>query len=216
MEKKSGEEELKHLGFVKVAAINAVVCISHLYDYAKQNSGSFKSTLETVENAVTTVVRPVYGRFKGVPDDALVFLDMKVDELSNQFDKCAPPVAKSLASKVQQLVKQASEVAAYLAREVIVSGPCATFSSAASLSKNFFVSKLAFLWYEINRFPPVHLVGNMALPTVAYFSERYNNFTSKMDARGYHVFGYFPLVPIDDFIKAYKQVEAAAVVKKDD
>lgn len=72
------ERELKHLGFARVIALNAVVWVSYLYGYAKQNSGPLKSTVETVENAVTTVVHPVYDRFKGLPHDFLVFLDNKV------------------------------------------------------------------------------------------------------------------------------------------
>lgn len=72
------EENLKHLGFVRVLAINTAVLVSNLYEYAKQNSGPLRSTLGTVENAVTTVVRPVYERLKGVPDEVLVFLDQKV------------------------------------------------------------------------------------------------------------------------------------------
>lgn len=75
------EVNLKHLGFVRVLALNTAVLVSNLYDYAKQNSGPLRSTVGTVENAVTTVVRPVYERFKGVPDEVLVFLDKKVSNL---------------------------------------------------------------------------------------------------------------------------------------
>lgn len=75
------EVNLKHLGFVRVLALNTAVLLSNLYDYAKQNSGPLRSTVGTVENAVTTVVRPVYDRFKGVPDEVLVFLDKKVFNL---------------------------------------------------------------------------------------------------------------------------------------
>lgn len=75
------EVNLKHLGFVRVLALNTAVLLSNLYDYAKQNSGPLRSTVGTVENAVTTVVRPVYNRFKGVPDEVLVFLDKKVFNL---------------------------------------------------------------------------------------------------------------------------------------
>lgn len=72
------DRELKRLGFVRIYAINTLVFVSNLYDYAKNNSGSLKSAVGTVENAVTAVVGPVYDKFKGVPDDLLVFLDDKV------------------------------------------------------------------------------------------------------------------------------------------
>lgn len=70
--------ELKHLGFVRMVAIHALVCVSNIYDYAKQNSGPLRSTVSTVESAVTAVVGPVYRKIQGVPDDLLVFLDDKV------------------------------------------------------------------------------------------------------------------------------------------
>lgn len=63
---------------MRILAINAVVLVSSLYDYAKQNSGSLKSSVGKVESAVTAVVGPVYQRFKDVPAEILVFLDKKV------------------------------------------------------------------------------------------------------------------------------------------
>lgn len=72
------KQELKHLGFVRITAIHALVCVSNLYDYAKHNSGPLRSTVATVESAVTTVVSPVYHKFKDLPDDLLGFLDEKV------------------------------------------------------------------------------------------------------------------------------------------
>ncbi|KAB2635687.1 REF/SRPP-like protein [Pyrus ussuriensis x Pyrus communis] len=76
----SKEKELKHLRLLRVAAIQTLVFVSSLYDYAKQNSGPLRSTVGTVEGAVTAVIGPVYRKFKGVPDDVLAFLDTKVDE----------------------------------------------------------------------------------------------------------------------------------------
>lgn len=76
--KNSKEQGLKHLGFMRVAAIQILTSVSNLYDYAKQNSGPLKSAVEKVEGAVTTVVTPVINKFKDVPDSLLVFLDQKV------------------------------------------------------------------------------------------------------------------------------------------
>lgn len=70
--------QLKHLGFVRALAINAAVVVSTLYCYAKENSGSLKSAVGKVENAVSAAAGPVYDKFKGVPGDILVFLDKKV------------------------------------------------------------------------------------------------------------------------------------------
>jgi len=182
--------ELKHLGFVRVAALNAAACISSLYDYAKQNSGSLKSAFGRVEDAVTAVVRPVYDRINGVPDDVLVFLDKKVDDLSNQFDERAPPMAKTVVGKVQQVVKTTSSTVMTLGREAVNDGPRAALSHALTLYKAFAVYNLALLWYVANRYHQLHLLGVKVIPTVGHWSEEYNQFMAKMDARGYHIFGY--------------------------
>lgn len=61
-------EELKYLGFVKIAAIKAFVCVSNLYEYAKQNSGPLRSAVRTAEDTVTTVLGPVYNKSNGLPN----------------------------------------------------------------------------------------------------------------------------------------------------
>lgn len=78
MENESRNRELKHLGFVKIAVIQTVLCVTNLYDFAKQNSGPLRSAVESVESAVNTVVAPAYEKLRIAPDDVLVFLDEKV------------------------------------------------------------------------------------------------------------------------------------------
>lgn len=63
---------------MRILTINAVVLVSNIYDHAKHNSGSLKSTVDKVETAVSTVVGPVYHIFEDVPSHLLVFLDNKV------------------------------------------------------------------------------------------------------------------------------------------
>jgi len=100
--KKSEEEELKHLGFVKIAAMKALVCVSNLYGFAKQNSGLLRSAVGTVEDTVTTVLGPVYHKFNAVPNHILLFVDNKVS-FSLSFIKiyifcfcCFTPSTKSV------------------------------------------------------------------------------------------------------------------------
>ncbi|GLT29158.1 hypothetical protein SLA2020_040420 [Shorea laevis] len=70
--------KLEHLGFVRMAAIQALVCVLNLYKYVKQNSGPLRSTVGTVDGAIAIVVGPIYEKLKGVLDHLLVFLDDKV------------------------------------------------------------------------------------------------------------------------------------------
>lgn len=77
---------LEYLGFARMIAISTVMCLFNLYEYAKQKSGPLKSSLGTIENAVTIVLGPLCRKYKGVPDDALAFLDRKVSYLLNQLN----------------------------------------------------------------------------------------------------------------------------------
>ncbi|RRT40278.1 hypothetical protein B296_00041665 [Ensete ventricosum] len=71
-------EGLKYLGFVHVAALQAVVCLVGLYEFAKDNSGPLKPGVHSVECAVTAVIGPVYEKFRDVPYEILKFVDTKV------------------------------------------------------------------------------------------------------------------------------------------
>ncbi|KAK4402644.1 REF/SRPP-like protein [Sesamum angolense] len=215
VEAERNDVQLKHLGFVRILTINALVLVSNLYENAKQNSGSLKSAVDTVENAVTTVVGPVYERLKGVPADLLVFLDKKVDEATHKFDECAPPTAKKVVFKAHLLAKKAAEAVEDLAEEAKVAGPLAALTRAGTISKHFAVTQLALVWYKVNEYPALHGVSEMAIPTAAHWSEKYNNLVNSKAAKGYSFFSYVPLVPIDELAKSYKQVEAAAGKKTD-
>lgn len=138
------------------------------YDYAKRNSGPLKSTVGTVENAVTAVVTPVYERFKGVPGYLLVFVDEKVNKAIIKFDECAPSAAKNAVSKGQFIVKKASQIAQDLVKEAQFSNPLAAISHAGTMSKHFAVSQLAVVWYKVNQYPPLHGVSEKAVATAAH------------------------------------------------
>nr|KJB15544.1 hypothetical protein B456_002G183700 [Gossypium raimondii] len=105
---------LKHIAFVRVAAIRTLVYVSNLYGYAKQNSGPLRSTVGTVEGAVAAIVGPVYEKYKDVPDHLLVFLDSKVWvklNRSSAFQSVAEkivPTASNLSDKYNCLVKDMS------------------------------------------------------------------------------------------------------------
>lgn len=75
---REGEIQLKRLGFLRTFTVNVVVLVSNIYDYAKENSGSLKPSVDKAESAVAAVVSPIYERFKGVPSHLLLFLDTKV------------------------------------------------------------------------------------------------------------------------------------------
>lgn len=77
-EQAQAEERLKYLGFIHLAAMQALVCFTKLYVYARENSGPLKPGVHTMEGAVKTVIGPVYDKFHGVPYDLLKSVDQKV------------------------------------------------------------------------------------------------------------------------------------------
>ncbi|CAK7336174.1 unnamed protein product [Dovyalis caffra] len=206
--------ELKHLRFVRIAAIQVLVCVSNLYDYAKRNSGPLRSAVGTVDGTVTAVVGPVYEKFKGVPDHLLVFLDHKVDEATIKFDKHAPPVAKQVVSQARNLIKSASEKAKVLANEFQAGGPRAAVYYVATESKHLFLTESVKVWVKLDQYPSIHRVGEVAVPAATSLAQKYNHFVKDMNQRGYAVFGYLPLVPIDEISKEFKQ-EGDAEKKED-
>ncbi|ESQ28574.1 hypothetical protein EUTSA_v10019076mg [Eutrema salsugineum] len=213
-ETSSKELGLKHLGFVRIAAIHVLVSFTSLYDYAKQNSGPLKSAVGKVEGAVTAVVTPVYNKFKDVPDTLLVFLDHKVGEVSVKFDKHAPPMAKQVVTQASVLMSKATEKAQGFVKEARTGGPKAAFNYAATEYKCFLVTNSVKAWAKLNQYKPIHAVGGKALPVAAHFSGMYNDLVTDMTQMGYPVVGYFPLVPVDDIVKAYEKEDAAG--KKED
>lgn len=200
--------ELKHLGLFRMAAIQALICVSNLYEYAKQNSGPLKSTIGTVEGAVTTVLSPVYERFKGVPDDLLVFVDNKVDEATHKLEEHAPPLAKQAVMTTRDLIQEASEKTQKIVGEARRDGSKAALHMATAECKQFLLTNSVKAWVKLNNFTPVHTVADMAVPTAAHWSEKYNDVVKNMSQKGYPLVGYLPLVPVDEIAKAFKQGEA--------
>ncbi|XP_042501128.1 REF/SRPP-like protein At1g67360 [Macadamia integrifolia] len=201
----SEKQQLKHLGFIKIAAINTLVCISNLYEYAKQNSGPLRSGVRTVEGTVTTVVAPVCEKFRDVPYNLLVFLDKKVDEAANKFDKDAPHLAKQVVSHASCMIQKASKVAQSFVSEVRTGGVPAAINYGLGLYKDFVLDQSVRVWYVLNQVPPFQKGAEMVVPTAAHCSDKYNHVVVDMRQKGYAAFAYLPLVPLDKIAKAFNR-----------
>ncbi|XVF32748.1 hypothetical protein REPUB_Repub17cG0110100 [Reevesia pubescens] len=84
MKIEENEKKLKYLDSVQVALIYAVVCLSSIYEYAKENSGPLKLRVQTVEGNVKTVISPVYDKFHDVPFELLKFVDCKARAMASK------------------------------------------------------------------------------------------------------------------------------------
>ncbi|KAM7484071.1 hypothetical protein LguiA_000080 [Lonicera macranthoides] len=201
------DRELKYLGFIKVIAINAVICLWKLYEYAKLKSGPFKSTIGTVESLVTAIVGPFYDRAKVLPDDVLLFLDNKVNEATYKFDEQAPPLAKQVVSQVHSIVHKSSEIALSLAQEAKSGGPIAAIHYAGTVFKQSVPRQLAMVLYAFDKIPPpFDSMARNAAPAFANWSDTYNRAIKGMAAKGYTFFNHLPLVPIDEIAEEFNKL----------
>ncbi|KAL2343458.1 hypothetical protein Fmac_004743 [Flemingia macrophylla] len=204
---KKRHEELKHLGFVKIAAIKAFVCVSNLYDFVKQNSGPLRSAVGTVEDTVTTFLGPVSHKFKAVPNHLLLFVDNKVDEARYKMDKNAPPLVKQVASGVNCLVQEVTQKAEKVVSEAQCGGARAAARYVATESKQIVVFSSVKLWNVLNHYPPFHAVAEVVVPTAAHWSEKYNNvIKNTSESKGFALLKYLPLIPIDEIAKEFKPI----------
>ena len=130
-----------------------------------------------------------------------------MDEATHKFDEHAPSFAKYVASQAKDLIQKVAHEAGKVASEAQCGGPRAAMHYVTTESKHFLLDNSVKLWKGLNHYPTFHAVAEMAVPTAAHWSEKYNHVIKNMTGKGYAVFGYLPLIPIDDIAKAFKQGE---------
>ncbi|KAL3531454.1 hypothetical protein ACH5RR_010776 [Cinchona calisaya] len=216
-------KELKYLDFVRVAAIYMVVCLSSLYEYAKENSGPLKPGVQTVEGTVKTVIGPVYQKFRHVPFELLNFVDRKVDDSIKELDRHVPSVLKQASHQVLLVAHEGREVASEVQRTGLVD--TATSIATSVFTKYEPTAKKLYLKYEplaeqyavstwrsLNQLPLFPQVAQLMVPTVAYWCEKYNEVVAYTAKSGYTVSHYMPMVPIEKIAKAFKGAQSGPTV----
>ncbi|GMN38031.1 hypothetical protein TIFTF001_007308 [Ficus carica] len=212
-----GEEKiLKHLEFVQVAAIYIVVCFSTVYEYAKENSGPLKPGVQTVEDTVKTVIGPVYEKFHDVPFQFLKFVDCKVDEVLSDLDGHVPLLVRQGSS---QAVAAARAVAAEVQSSGVVGATRVVYARYEPAAKEL-IEKYepeaeqyaVAAWRGLNRLPLFQQVAQIAVPTAAYWAERYNEGVACAVERGYAVGSYLPLIPVERIAKVFDEGESGPPV----
>lgn len=140
---------------------------------------------------------------------------LQVDEATIKFDKHAPPLAKRVACQAHCMILKASEIAKNLVNEAQVGGPKAAVHYATAESKQIIVTQSVKGWYELNKIKPLHSAAKKAVPVAAQWSEKYNCLVTEKTKKGSPVFKYFPLVPVDDIAKIFRQSEVAKEKKSE-
>ncbi|KAK9108484.1 hypothetical protein Syun_024495 [Stephania yunnanensis] len=208
-ENRKEELKLKHLGFVRIYSIHILVYVSNLYEYAKQNSGPLRSGIRSVEGNVTSVLGPVYHKFKGVPLKSLIFLDNKVEEGRIKFDGSAPPLAKQLTYRAWGVVLKTTSLIKSTVYEARRDGVASAANHIKKDSEQFMSKQAVNAWFKLNEVPVLRTVAEIAVPTAAHWSGKYNQTVTYYAKKGYAVFGYLPLVPVETIAKAFRRREAA-------
>ncbi|KAI3509227.1 hypothetical protein L1887_24344 [Cichorium endivia] len=195
----SEQEKLKYLEFVQVAVLHTVLYASKAYDYAKDNSGPLKPSVETIEGTLKTVVGPAYHKFHGVPVEVLKLVDRKVDESITIIDNRVPPFVKEV--KTTGVVETASGLAktAYTKIEPTAKG---LYTKYEPVAEQYAVSA----WQSLNQLPLFPKVAKVVVPTAAYCSEKYNQTVQETAEKGYKVSSYLPLVPTERIAKVFNSV----------
>ncbi|XWS31705.1 hypothetical protein CRYUN_Cryun23aG0099100 [Craigia yunnanensis] len=207
------DKKLKYLDFVQVAAIYAVVCLSSIYEYAKENSGPLKLGVQTVEG---TVIGPVYDKFHDVPFELLKFVDRKVDESLSELDRHVPSLVKQASSQARAMASEVQRAGVVNAAKTITRTVYTKYEPTAKelyykyepVAEKFAVSA----WRSLNLLPLFPQVAQIVVPSAAYWSDKYNQAVYYSGERGYAVASYIPLIPIDRVAKVFEDSGRATAI----
>nr|AGE89409.1 small rubber particle protein SRPP4 [Taraxacum brevicorniculatum] len=178
-EVQSEKETLKHLGFVEEGIQQVAGYASKVYDYAKENAGTLKPGVETIETTVKTYGGPAYDTLNGV----LKFADNKVAQLDSVLPPSVKETAKSLSTTVVSDVKNVGVVETVKELLIKMEPTVEDYASSA--------------WKTISDLPLVAKLAAAIAPLATYITEKYNGTVQQTADEGYKVSSYLPLVPTD-------------------
>ncbi|XP_038682483.1 stress-related protein-like [Tripterygium wilfordii] len=210
------ERELKYLDFVQVAAIYFFVCFSTIYEYAKENSGPLKAGVQTVEGTVKTVIGPVYEKFQDVPFELLKFADRKVDESLSELDRYVPSLVKQVSSQARVVASEVQRAGVVDASKIITRNVYTKYEPTAKelygkyepMAEQYAVA----YWRLLNRLPLFTQVAQIAVPTAAYWSKKYNRAVCYATERGHAAACYLPVIPVERIAKMFGETESRPTV----
>ncbi|KAJ3683724.1 hypothetical protein LUZ60_013951 [Juncus effusus] len=215
------ERGLKHLNFARVAAVHAVLCLTSLYELAKDNAGPLKGGIQAAENTVKSVMSPVYDSFHDAPLVLLSFADSKVDYALAKLKSYVPPTMKSVTCHSINGAKNISmalrEILSDIHKSGISNGLKAAYEryepAAQDLYKQYepVAEQYAVtIWQRLNRLPVFPHVAHMLVPTAAYWAEKYNIILEHANAHEFRIASYLPEIPIEKIAKVFNGADGDA------
>ncbi|KAI3942103.1 hypothetical protein MKW92_033132 [Papaver armeniacum] len=182
---RSAKENLKHLAFIHIATVQAVVFLSKIYKFAKEKSGPLKPGVESVEGTLKTVVAPVYDKFKDIPYNVLKFVDRKVQTIGSEVQhsgliETARAFALNAYTKVEPSAKEA-------------------YAKYNPIAEKY----AAKTWRQLNKLPLFPTVAKIMLPTASMLADTYNSAVSNATERKLPVSSFLPLIPKERIAKVF-------------
>ncbi|KAI3817454.1 hypothetical protein L1987_11245 [Smallanthus sonchifolius] len=136
-----------------------------------------------------------------------------VDDVAQSLVTNPTNLANQIVNTTNSLVNEnplLEAVAQNIGKEPQATGTKAALQSAYMTLKLAGIPVIAQLWYEVvNQYPTVAELSEFILPVVECLCQLYNKVVTYMDGKGYSIFGYLPLVPIDEMKAAYKLVKTS-------
>lgn len=118
----------------------------------------------------------------------------------DKFDKHAPSSAKQVVYQAVGCIQKALEKTQVFVNDAQTR---TAIHYAATEYKQFLFNKsIKFLVGLEYQCPTIHTVAEKVTPVAAYFSKKYNQVVRDLTLKGYTIFGYVPLVPIDEISTA--------------
>ncbi|CAM0907384.1 unnamed protein product [Alopecurus aequalis] len=212
---------LRRLEFVHVAAAQAALCIAGLYALARDHAGALRPGVDAVDSAVRGVAGPVYD----LPLDLLTFVDRKVDGAVQELDRHLPSALKAASAKAYEVAREIADEAlrsgvtgaARLAYGKVEPVAKDAYEKIEPAAKDLYVryepaaEHLAVsLWRSLNRLPLFPQVAQIAVPTAAYWCEKYNRVIAYAAQHGFAGARYLPAIPVQRIAKVFGEASPEA------
>ena len=151
----------------------------------------------------------------------------QVDDALVELDGHVPSLVKHVSTQALTAVHKALEVARSVVAEVQRSG---VVDSAKNITITLYANyeptakELYYkyepvaeqyavsAWRSLNRLPLFPQLAQMAVPTAACWSERYNQAVRYSAENGYAVALYLPLIPVERIAKVFEDAETGPTV----
>lgn len=148
---------------------------------------------------------------------------LQVDESLSELDRHVPCLVKQASSQALSVAQKAPVVARTVASEVQRAGLVDTarnltvsvYAKYEPVAEEVFYKYERYAvsaWRSLNGLPLFPQVAQIMVPTVAYWSAKYNQAVGYTADRGYSVAAYLPLIPTERIAKVFDDAENGPAV----